>query len=62
MGEDLSALGIPSENNYVEMCKVNRVNSINNWDFYMAYNMFRLAGILQGIMGRVVDGTATSAH
>jgi hypothetical protein len=28
----------------------------------MAYNMFRLAGILQGIMGRVVDGTATSQH
>ena len=28
----------------------------------MAYNMFRLACILQGIMGRVVDGTATSTH
>ena len=26
----------------------------------MAYNMLELAGILQGIMGRVVDGTATS--
>ncbi|HEU5282901.1 MAG TPA: phosphotransferase family protein, partial [Burkholderiales bacterium] len=29
---------------------------------YLAYNMFRLAAILQGIMGRVVDGTASSQH
>ena len=28
----------------------------------MAYNMFRLAAILQGIMGRVVEGTAASAR
>ena len=28
----------------------------------MAYNMFRLAGILQGIMGRVVDGTAANPN
>ena len=62
-GEDLVSLGIPFENNYVDMyCKSIGINSIDNWDFYMAYNMFRLAGILQGIMGRVVDGTATSAH
>ena len=33
---------------------------IANWDFYMAYNMFRLAAILQGIMGRVVQGTAAN--
>jgi aminoglycoside phosphotransferase (APT) family kinase protein len=30
--------------------------------FYLAYNMFRMAGILQGIMKRVVDGTAASAQ
>ena len=28
---------------------------------YLAYNFFRLAAILQGIIGRVRDGTATSA-
>jgi aminoglycoside phosphotransferase (APT) family kinase protein len=33
---------------------------IEHWDYYMAYNMFRLAGIVQGIMGRVMEGTAVS--
>ena len=36
--------------------------SIPHWDFYLAYNLFRIAAILQGIMKRVVDGTAASAH
>jgi aminoglycoside phosphotransferase (APT) family kinase protein len=33
-----------------------------DWKFYMAYNLFRLGGILQGIARRVVDGTASSAQ
>ena len=33
-----------------------------NWEFYLAYNMFRLAAILQGIKGRVRDGTASSSE
>lgn len=63
-GLDHAALGIPSERQYVEMyCK--RVGRdpeevLKHWDFYIAYNMFRLAGILQGIMKRAVDGTASS--
>jgi aminoglycoside phosphotransferase (APT) family kinase protein len=60
-GVDLKSLGIPTQEEYVAMyCKATGRNTINNWDFYLAYNMFRLAGILQGIMGRVVDGTASS--
>jgi hypothetical protein len=31
-------------------------------DYYAAYNFFRLAGILQGIVGRVRDGTASNAN
>jgi aminoglycoside phosphotransferase (APT) family kinase protein len=62
-GVDLKALGIPAEEEYVEMyCRRTGRTRIEHWDFYMAYNMFRLAGILQGIMGRVVDGTAASQH
>jgi aminoglycoside phosphotransferase (APT) family kinase protein len=62
-GVDLRSLGIPTEEEYVEMyCKRTGRSGIPNWDFYMAYNMFRLAGILQGIMGRVKDGTAASAY
>jgi aminoglycoside phosphotransferase (APT) family kinase protein len=60
-GVDLKSLGIPTQEEYVAMyCQRTGRSKIDNWDFYMAYNMFRLAGILQGIMGRVVDGTASS--
>ncbi len=63
MGIDFQALGIPSEQDYVAAyCRRTGRGDIPHWDFYMAYNMFRLAGILQGIMGRVKDGTAASAH
>jgi aminoglycoside phosphotransferase (APT) family kinase protein len=62
-GVDLDALGIPQESDYVAAyCRRTGRDRIEYWDFYMAYNMFRLAGILQGIMGRVVDGTAASRN
>ena len=62
-GFDFAALGIPSEAQYVEMyCRRTGRASIPHWDYYMAFNMFRLAAILQGIMGRVVAGTAASQH
>jgi len=62
-GLDLKALGIPSEEEYVAAyCGRTGRGRIDNWDFYLAYNMFRIAGILQGIMKRAVDGTAASAH
>lgn len=62
-GLDLKALGIPSEQEYVAMyCARTGRTHIDHWDYYMVYNMFRLAGILQGIMGRVMDGTAASQH
>ncbi len=63
-GKDLAALGIPTEDEYVrrycERC--GRDGGIANREFYTAYNLFRLAAILQGIAGRVRDGTAASAH
>jgi len=60
-GADLRTLGIPSEDEYrVAYCRRTGRAAIPNWDFYMAYNMFRLAAILQGIMGRVREGTAAS--
>ncbi len=63
-GRDLDALGIPSEDEYVAAyCRrTGRPDGIPNLDFYLAYNMFRLAGIIHGIRGRVVRGTAASAH
>ena len=63
-GKDLKALGIPSEEEYVASycAKTGRDDGIANRDFYSAYNFFRIAAILQGIAGRVRDGTAASVH
>ncbi len=62
-GLDLEALGIPAEQDYVAAyCKRTGRERIDNWDFYLSYNIFRIAAILQGIKKRSVDGTAASAH
>lgn len=61
--KDLEALGIPTEEEYVRAyCERTGRDSIENRDFYSAYNFFRIAAILQGVAGRVRDGTAASAH
>ncbi len=60
-GLDLAALGIPDFNTYVaRYCQRTGRTGIDNFEYYLAYNLFRMAGILQGIMKRVVDGTAAS--
>ncbi|MEX1147627.1 MAG: phosphotransferase family protein [Sphingomonadales bacterium] len=62
-GRDLKALGIPAEEDYVAAyCERTGRSHIANWDFYLIYNIFRLSAIMQGIMGRVVAGTAASDH
>jgi len=62
-GVDLAALNIPDEATYTAAyCRRTGRDGIANMDFYVAYNMFRLAAILHGIQGRVVRGTAASAH
>ena len=61
--DKLKELGIASEKEYMEMyCKYSGKDLSKNWEFYMAFNMFKIAGILQGILGRVRDGTASSKH
>lgn len=62
-GYDLAALGIPSEEEGRALyCRRTGRSELPDWDFYIAFNMFRLAAILQGIMGRVREGTAASAR
>jgi aminoglycoside phosphotransferase (APT) family kinase protein len=62
-GLDLEALNIPSEADYVAAyCRRTGREGIADLDFYVAFNMFRLAAIVHGIKGRVVRGTAASAH
>jgi len=61
LGQDLGSLGIPDEAAYrARYCRRTGRARLDHWDFYLAYNMFRLAAILQGIMGRVVEGTAAN--
>ena len=63
VGHDLAALGIPSREAYVEAyVKRTGLDPRPYLAVYSAYNFFRIAAILQGIVGRVRDGTATSAH
>lgn len=64
-GLDFEALGIPDEKTYVQNYRKRTGRSAidpSHWDFYIAYNLFRISAILQGILKRVVEGTAASAH
>ncbi|WP_367065439.1 phosphotransferase family protein [Oryzisolibacter sp. LB2S] len=66
-GCDLKALGIPEEEDYIRRyCARTGIADVDgllaDWNFYLAYNMFRIAAILQGIAKRVEAGTAASAQ
>ena len=62
-GRDLAALGIPSLQTYVDAYVARTgLDPRPYLPVYFAYNFFRLAAIMQGIAGRVRDGTATSAY
>jgi aminoglycoside phosphotransferase (APT) family kinase protein len=63
LGFDLAALGIPALEPYVDQYVARTgLDPRPHLPVYFAYNFFRLAAILQGIAGRVRDGTATSAY
>jgi aminoglycoside phosphotransferase (APT) family kinase protein len=62
-GLDLPARNIPTETDYIAAyCGRTGRDGIPDIDFYMAFNMFRLAAIVHGIKGRIARGTASSAH
>jgi aminoglycoside phosphotransferase (APT) family kinase protein len=62
-GADVAALGIPSEQEYVDAyCRRTGRSGMPDYEFYIAFNFFRLAAIFHGIKGRVLRGTAASAH
>jgi aminoglycoside phosphotransferase (APT) family kinase protein len=66
-GLDHAAWGIPLEADYIRRycASTGRADPqalAADWNFYLAYNLFRLASITQGIAKRVVDGTASSAQ
>ena len=61
--DDLGSLGLPSAVEMAEhYCEQTGRPPLENLSFYVVYNMYRIVCILQGIAGRVRDGTATSPH
>ena len=62
-GADLAGLGIPTEAEYVAAyCRRTGRQSIPQYDFYIAFNFFRIAAIFHGIKGRMLRGTASSEN
>ena len=60
-GADFAALNLPTEAEFLaEYCKHAGRDGIENWHFYLIYNMFRSAGIIQGVYKRGLDGNASS--
>jgi aminoglycoside phosphotransferase (APT) family kinase protein len=63
VGLDLRSLGIPEQEQVVaRYCELTGRSGVPNLEWYFAYNHFRLAAILQGIAGRMRDGTAASSR
>jgi len=63
LGRDLKALGIPELQTYVaRYCERVGRPPLENLAFYQAYNLFRVAAIVQGIVGRARDGTASASN
>jgi aminoglycoside phosphotransferase (APT) family kinase protein len=62
-GIDFAAAGIPDEPDYVAAyCRRTGREAVPEWEFYIAYSLFRIAAILQGIAKRAIEGTAASAE
>ena len=60
-GIDRTAIGLPTEQEYVAAyCQRRGIDHIDNWFFYLAFSFFRLAAILQGVYKRAVDGNASN--
>jgi len=60
-GLDLASLGIPSEQDFIHRyCSRTGRQGIEHWNFYLAYNLFRIAAILQGVYKRALEGLASA--
>lgn len=60
---DLAALNIPSREHYIaRYCATTGRSGIPNFDYYLVLNLFRLAAIMHGILGRVMLGNSSNAQ
>jgi len=62
-GYDLQALGIPTEDEYIAAyCRRTGRDGIRHWEFYLIFNLFRIAAILHGVLSRALQGNAASSN
>ena len=62
-GVERAALGLPDDADYIAAyCKRTGRDTIEHWNFYLAFCFFRLAAILQGVKKRAQIGTASSTE
>lgn len=62
-GLDLRSLGIPEKAAYIDLYQQRVGHAVaGDWNFYLAYNVFRLAAIVQGIAKRASEGIASNAE
>ena len=64
-GTDFAAQGIPTEREYLDLyCRRTGRDCVpaRDWEYYIAYNLFRIAAIAQGVMARALQGNASSAE
>ena len=62
-GCDFAALGVPTEDEYVAAyCRRTHRDGVASWEFYLIFNMFRIAAILHGVLSRALQGNAASAN
>ena len=60
-GKDRRALGIPEEAQMLDRyCQLRGISGIDNWPYYIAFSLFRLSAILQGVYKRSLDGNASN--
>ena len=63
VGLDLAAEGLPGEAEFVAAyCEHAGLDRIKGWNFYLAFSLFRLASILQGVYARAIQGNAANAN
>ncbi len=63
LGQDLKVLGIPGEQEYLDAyCRRTGIHAIPDWEFFLAFSIFRLASIVQGVYKRGIDGNASSQN
>ncbi|MEX0366864.1 MAG: phosphotransferase family protein [Ruegeria sp.] len=60
-GIDRAALGLPSDREFIDdYCRRRGLAGIDNFGFYLAFNFFRMAAIIQGVHKRALDGNASN--